>query len=130
MRALTGKVKEEDEHRLDDCGGVRLHVVKRQQRAREHDCERRDSRDRIQSRKMQSKRLPAICALGAIICICMRVGITWHALATASFRTDSPKTIAKTSSGTPHALKTESTETGSVAEMSEPKTRDASRPIG
>ena len=49
-------------------------------------------------------------------------------MATASLSTDSPKTIEKRSTFTPSAWKTASTVTGSVAEMSEPKT-SAARPL-
>ena len=51
-------------------------------------------------------------------------------MATASLRTDSPKTRAKTSSCTPIAWKTLSTDTGSVAEIRLPKVSEASIPIG
>ena len=49
-------------------------------------------------------------------------------IATASLRTDSPKTIEKRSTFTPSAWNTASTVTGSVAEMSEPKV-SAARPL-
>ena len=51
-------------------------------------------------------------------------------MATASLRTDSPKTIEKRSTLTPSCWKTASTVTGSVAEMSEPNVSDASIPSG
>ena len=51
-------------------------------------------------------------------------------MATASLRTLSPKTIEKRSIFTPIAWKTASTVTGSVAEMSEPKVSEASKPSG
>ena len=49
-------------------------------------------------------------------------------IATASFSTDSPKTIENRSTFTPSAWKTASTVTGSVAEISEPKV-SAARPL-